>query len=121
MNRFEEEFEAFKKCLCEHAALIMKQREEAMVSSRGRPARGVEQLRGEDAARSAMKAQAMNSAGPPLLIGWKEIAQALGHISTRTAQRWEKCLGLPVGRVGGTPVADPDFVREWKEQHLHAR
>jgi hypothetical protein len=97
MNRFEEEFETFKKCLRERAALLMKQREEALDFKRRRPK--------EDAARSAMKIEALKYAGPPLLVGWKEIAQTLGNISIRTAQRWGKCLGLPLRACLGTVVS----------------
>lgn len=119
MKRFEQDLEAFKKCLCERASLIMKQWEEAQVSNRRRRAGCIGQPGKGGATRSALRAQAINASGPPMLVGWKEIAQALGSISTRTAQRWEKCLGLPIGRVGGTPVAEPDAIRQWKERHFN--
>jgi hypothetical protein len=119
MDRFEEDFDAFKKCLRERAALLMKRHEEAQFSKRRRIVDAAEQSRGEGAARSAMKTEAFESAGPPLLVGWKEIAQTLGNISTRTAQRWEQHRRLPVRRVGGTPIADPEAIRKWKEQQLH--
>lgn len=119
MDRFEEDFDAFKKCLRERATQIMKQYEEAHIPQRRRTAGGAGQSRKEGAARSAMKVEAFESAGPPLLVGWKEIAQTLGNISVRTAQRWEQRRGLPVRRVGGTPIADPNAIREWKEQLLH--
>jgi hypothetical protein len=119
MNRFEEDLDAFKKRLRERATLIMKQHEDAQFSKRKRIAGAAGQSWGEGAARSAMRAQAFESAGPPLLVGWKEIAQTLGSISIRTAQRWEQNRGLPVRRVGATPIADPEAIREWKEQQLH--
>ncbi|MCU0572898.1 MAG: hypothetical protein MUC41_07880 [Syntrophobacteraceae bacterium] len=58
----------------------------------------------------------MEAAGRPLLTGWKEIAHAVGNVSVRTAQRWERTLGLPVGRAGRTAVADPEEIRKWKER-----
>jgi hypothetical protein len=119
MDRFEEDFDAFKKCLRERAALLMKQHEEAQFSKRRRTSGAAGQSRGEGAGRSAMKAEAFESAGPPLLVGWKEIVQALGNISIRTAQRWEQHRRLPVLRIAGTPIADPEAIREWKEQLLH--
>lgn len=36
-----------------------------------------------------------------ILNSWKEIAAYLGR-GVRTAQRWERCLGLPVHRPKGT-------------------
>lgn len=118
MNTFEQEFEAFKKIVCKRAVQIMKQREEVLASKRVK-GRAPDRCSGRDAsARSARKVEVIGSAGPPMLTGWKEIAQAIGNVSTRTVQRWEKHSGLPVGRIGNTPVADPQGLREWKEQNF---
>jgi hypothetical protein len=119
MNRFKEDLDAFKKRLRERANLIMKQHDDAQVFNRIRIVGAAGQSGGEGAARSAVKAEAFESAGPPLLVGWKEIVQTLGNISIRTAQRWEQHSGLPVRRVAGTPIADPGAIREWKKQQLY--
>jgi hypothetical protein len=52
----------------------------------------------------------------PVLSSWKEIAQFLGK-GVRTAQRWERELGLPVHRPEQSNryvvLADPDELRHW--------
>jgi hypothetical protein len=118
MNKFEQDLEDFRKALCERAALIMKEHEAALASKRKRRRAGARGLAQEATAESAQKAMAMTSAGPPMLTGWKEIAQAVGNVSVRTLQRWEKKLGLPIGRAGTLPVAAPEEIRRWKEKHL---
>lgn len=56
-------------------------------------------------------------ARPARLDGWKEIAAYIGR-GVRTAQRWEKALGMPVRRqVTGsadTPYAVPDEIDAWR-------
>lgn len=49
------------------------------------------------------------------LVGWGPIAQALG-VSERTAQRYEKELGLPVGRLapGAQPRVSRSEIEAWK-------
>lgn len=49
------------------------------------------------------------------LSSWKEIAQFLG-VSIRTAQKWEKDLGLPIRRIPGTQsvFAISDELSRWK-------
>jgi hypothetical protein len=56
------------------------------------------------------------------LSGWKEIANHL-HQGVRTAQRWEKQLGLPVHRIkaSGPVVAFAEELNAWevgKPTHL---
>jgi hypothetical protein len=72
-------------------------------------------LENHDAEVAALKA-----AGRPLLVGWKEIATAVGNVSVRTVQRWEGEYGLPVSRIGKVPVADPEAIRQWKERQVNA-
>ena len=43
----------------------------------------------------------MGNTSPRKLVGWKEIAEYL-RTSTRTAQRWERELGLPVHHAGSS-------------------
>jgi len=43
----------------------------------------------------------MSNTSPRKLVGWKEIAEYL-RTSTRTAQRWERELGLPVHHTGSS-------------------
>ncbi|MGO8815464.1 MAG: hypothetical protein ACLQVG_12485 [Terriglobia bacterium] len=43
----------------------------------------------------------MSNVSPRKLVGWKEIAEYL-RTSTRTAQRWERELGLPVHHAGSS-------------------
>ncbi|MGD0227361.1 MAG: hypothetical protein ABSF71_33975 [Terriglobia bacterium] len=43
----------------------------------------------------------MSNTSPRKLVGWKEIAEYL-RTSTRTAQRWERELGLPVHHAGSS-------------------
>ncbi len=59
-----------------------------------------------------------------LLASWKEIAAHLGT-STRTVQRWERELGLPVRRPerrrSGIVLADADELDNWfhqQEEHV---
>ncbi len=56
-----------------------------------------------------------------LLTSWKEIATHLGK-SVRTAQRWERELGLPVRRPGQHPsgivLADPAELDSWLKQNF---
>jgi hypothetical protein len=51
-----------------------------------------------------------------ILNGWKEIAAYLGR-GTRTAQRWEIDLGLPIrrprGRERSAVFAIPSEIDEW--------
>jgi excisionase family DNA binding protein len=42
----------------------------------------------------------MNDVRDDILVGWKAIATALG-VSTSTARRWTRDLGLPAYRLGG--------------------
>jgi hypothetical protein len=53
-----------------------------------------------------------NSANPGRLDGWKEIAAHLGR-GVRTAQRWERELGLPVRRLG---TGGAEVVYAFKEE-----
>jgi hypothetical protein len=62
----------------------------------------------------------LRAAGRPLLVGWKEIATAVGNVSVRTAQRWEAEFELPVSRLGKVPVADPEAIRQRKERQVNA-
>lgn len=59
-------------------------------------------------------------ANPPVLSCWKDIAHFLGK-GVRTAQRWEKELGLPVHRLNGgrksAVIADPREVEAWLTAH----
>jgi hypothetical protein len=58
------------------------------------------------------------------LRGWKAIADYLGT-SDRTAQRWERDLGLPVRRGGGakgtTVVATPQDLDQWRSSPVGVR
>jgi hypothetical protein len=58
------------------------------------------------------------------LRGWKAIADYLGT-SDRTAQRWERDLGLPVRRGGGargtTVVATPRDLDDWRSSPVGLR
>lgn len=60
-----------------------------------------------------------SSSTPGRLDGWKEIAAYIGR-GVRTAQRWEKELGLPVRRqvtgTSDTPYAVPAEIDEWRER-----
>src|ERR1700745_1921541 len=51
-----------------------------------------------------------------LLTSWKDVAAYLGK-TTRTAQRWERDLGLPIHRPVNKPagviLADPDEIDAW--------
>ena len=55
------------------------------------------------------------ASGTGLLIGWKQILERIGNISTWTARRWVRTHGLPVSHVGRTPVSDPNVIEAWKE------
>ncbi len=61
----------------------------------------------------------LKSAGQPqsnrLLTSWKEIADVLG-VSARTAQTYEKTLGLPVRRDGTRVAAFEQDLRDWQLQ-----
>src|SRR5215510_5841232 len=53
-----------------------------------------------------------------LLNSWQDVASYLG-VSVRTAQKWEKTLGLPIRRMPGPRgriVADPAELDRWKFQ-----
>jgi hypothetical protein len=64
----------------------------------------------------------MNDKG--LLTGWEDIAHYLGR-GVRTAQRWERCLGLPVHRShlcpeNGAVFCTTSELYEWcKQAPLH--
>src|SRR5215831_11156431 len=52
------------------------------------------------------------------LNSWQDVASHLG-VSVRTAQKWEKTLGLPIRRMPGPRgriVADPAELDQWKLQ-----
>jgi PAS domain-containing protein len=55
-----------------------------------------------------------------LLTSWKDVAAYLGK-TTRTAQRWERDLGLPIHRPLNKPtgviLADPDEIDAWVSAH----
>src|SRR5215831_12997982 len=53
-----------------------------------------------------------------VLNTWQDVASYLG-VSVRTAQKWEKTLGLPIRRMPGRRgriVADPAELDRWKSQ-----
>src|SRR5262245_27161728 len=53
-----------------------------------------------------------------VLNTWQDVASYLG-VSVRTAQTWEKTLGLPIRRMPGRRgriVADPAVLDRWKFQ-----
>ena len=47
--------------------------------------------------------------------GWKQIAKRLG-VSRWTARRWARTEGLPVRRIGRTPMITEYAVRVWLEE-----
>jgi CheY-like chemotaxis protein len=57
----------------------------------------------------------------PVLTSWKQVAEYMGK-AVRTVQRWERDLGLPVRRQGGTGknavVAHPEELQEWLRTSL---
>lgn len=61
----------------------------------------------------------MSSPEGRIFSSWKEIAAFLGR-GVRTVQRWEKTLGLPIGRPNGygsnIVVANENDLREWSRQ-----
>src|SRR5262249_17942317 len=53
-----------------------------------------------------------------VLNAWQDVASYLG-VSVRTAQNWEKTMGLPIRRMPGRRgriVADPAELDRWKSQ-----
>jgi hypothetical protein len=55
-----------------------------------------------------------------ILTGWKEIA-AYMRISEKTAKRYRKHRGLPVGKdPAGHPVINKKIAEEWKMKYLSA-
>jgi hypothetical protein len=127
-----QEFEDFKEVVRRRADRITEQwQEEGTFPGRGQgtrpgrqgtrtPTRCYASSKGAFADPYALpidEEELMEAAGRPLLTGWNEIAQAVGSVSVRTVQRWERTLGLPVGCAGRTAVADPEEIRKWKERH----
>jgi len=55
----------------------------------------------DDISADRVSRQAMTGQRPGRAVGWKEIAAYL-RASERTAQRWQRELGLPVHRAGGS-------------------
>ena len=49
---------------------------------------------------------------PVILLGWKEIARALG-LTAKTAKRWAKHYGLPVAYIGRRPSTTRKAIEKW--------
>ncbi len=49
------------------------------------------------------------------LIGWKAVAAALG-VSTSTARRWTRELGLPAYKLGGQVRASRAELERWTRE-----
>ena len=54
------------------------------------------------------------------VVGWTNIARNLG-VAVRTAQDYEKELGLPVKRLRGKVYADPQELFDWKVEENNRR
>ena len=72
-----------------------------------------------DIQTTPMPEEIVLQSGKQVLRSWKEVAHHL-KVSTRTAQGWEKRLGLPVRRIGkgqkARILADPQQLDEWLRQ-----
>ncbi len=64
--------------------------------------------------------ESASAVSPRLLRSWKEVADRL-NVSVRTAQAWEKKLGLPIQRLGSGKksriLADPEQLEKWLRQN----
>jgi len=54
-----------------------------------------------------------------VLVGWKEIAGALG-VSQSTARRWRREAGLPTYRICGQVRARGEDLEKWEEAYHKA-
>src|SRR5690349_11256583 len=73
--------------------------------------------RGDQAGKKEIQTSYESPSAPrAMLQTWKEIASEL-NCGIRTAQRWERTLGLPVRRLGSGPrahvVAFKDDLQRW--------